>query len=328
MKIAYHLPKGIFSNADFESLGWSSEKIFKKTGITERHICAPDEFALDLAQHACTRLFEENGIQPADVDFLLYCTQSPDFIIPNNASILQDRIGLRESVGAMDINLGCSGFVYGLSLAKGLLSTGQSKSVLLVTAETYSKYINEKDRANRVIFGDGAAATWLDLNDAKKIGEFVFGTDGRGAENLCVRTSGLRFPRTPQSARESVDRSGNVRSEDNLFMNGPEIFSFTIERVPAAVKELLEKSRLKFDEIDLFVFHQANAYMLEALRERIGIEQERFFVHLEKVGNTVSSTIPIALCEAYRIKRIKPNQRVMLVAFGVGYSWAATILNT
>ena len=327
MKIAYYLPEAVFSNSEFEALGWPAEKIFKKTGIKNRHVTGENEFALDLAVKACERLFKEAAVDKPEVDFLLYCTQSPDYLIPTNACILHEKLGLKKSAGALDINLGCSGFLYGLSLAKGLLLSGQARSVLLVTADTYTKYINKKDKTNRVIFGDAAAATYLDKADALKIGDFVFGTDGSGAENLCVKTGGLRHRKTELTALEKKDKSGNVRSEDNLFMDGPEILSFTLVSVPKAVQEILTRAGLRLEDIDYFLFHQANAFILESLREKLGIPPEKFPIDMEDIGNTVSCTIPILLNHLHRDKKIKPGQRILLAAFGVGYSWIATLLN-
>lgn len=327
MKIASYLPKKCFENSAFAALGWSEEKIFAKTGILSRHIASETEFALDLAEKAALNLFENFKIKKEEIDYLLYCTQSPDYLIPTNACILQDRLKLSESIGALDFNLGCSGFVYGLSLAKGLLETGQARSVLLVTAETYSKYIHPEDKSSRVIFGDGAAATLLTQEDARKLGPFVFGTQGAGAKNLCVKTGGLRHPRTALTARSSKNRAGNMRSEDNLYMNGAEIFSFTLSTVPGAVEELLKRSKLSAEEIDHFIFHQANAYMLEALREKMGLPKEKFPIYLEKIGNTVSSTIPILLEHMTATGKFRANQRLVLCAFGVGYSWIATLWN-
>jgi 3-oxoacyl-[acyl-carrier-protein] synthase-3 len=227
--------------------------------------------------------------------------------------------------------LGCSGFVYGLGLAKGLVETAQAKNVLLVTAETYSKHIHENDRSVRTIFGDGAAATLIqrvyidDETSDEPIGRFIYGTDGRGAKNLIVPVGGMR-QRISSNGDAQVDEFGNERLSSNLYMNGGEIFSFTLRAVPAAVDRLLETMRLRLDDIDLIVFHQANRYMLDHLRKKLKIPEEKFVVDMEHVGNTVSSTIPIALHNAAESGRLKVGQRVMIVGFGVGYSWAATVI--
>jgi len=328
MKISYHLPESILDNNEFAQYGWPADKIFEKTGIRQRHIAGPNEFALDLAYAAGTTLFQEYDIDPRSVDYLLYCTQSPDFIVPNNSSILQERLGLRTDTGAIDLNQGCTGFLYGLSLAKGLLVSNQARNILLVTADTWSKYIHEKDKSTRSIFGDGAAATYITDQDPLRIGDFVFGTNGSGAHDLMVKTSGLRYRRGTIPTREIVDASGNTRTDDTLFMNGPDVFTFTISHVPKMIQMVLQKADITMQDIDHFVFHQANGYMLEHLRKKIAIPPEKFHLYLEDIGNTVSSTIPIVLKNLYRNNVILEGQKILLAGFGVGYSWIATIIST
>ena len=327
MKISYYLPDIVIDNETLSAQGFEADKIQAKTGISVRRICAEDQFALDLAEGACRKLFDEHGITQDDVQYLIYCTQSPDYILPNNSCILQDRLGLPKTIGATDITQGCSGFIYGLSLAKGILTSDQAESVLVVTAETYSKYMHEDDRVSRTIFGDGAAATFLTRKDADNMGPFVFGTDGSGAQCLWVKNSGLRHRSEICTATVSFDKTGNPIGDNYLFMNGPDIFSFTIKTVPAAIDSLLKKAGLGLDDIDLFVFHQANQFMLEHLRDKVGIPKEKFYLCLKDVGNTVSSTIPIALEHAGREGLLmQKGAKVMLVGFGIGFSWGATIL--
>lgn len=327
--IEFYLPEEVLSTEQLAAQfpEWSAEKIDAKTGIVERRIAAPDECASDLAVKAAERLFQSGGCAPGDVDYLLLCTQSPDYFLPTTACILQDRLGIPTKSGALDFNLGCSGFVYGLGMAQGLIATGQASNVLLITAETYSKYIHAKDKSVRTIFGDAAAATLVAAAESEpSIGPFIYGTDGRGAQNLIVKTGASRAARTAESAKPSEDQSGNIRSADDLFMDGGEIFTFTIAEIPAAVEALLAKSGRAMDDINLFVFHQANKYMLEHLRKKLKVPAERFFVGMSHCGNTVSSTIPIALKQAAGSGRLKPGDLVMLVGFGVGYSWGATLV--
>lgn len=327
--IEYHLPSNRLTNEDLSAIygAWSPEKIESKTGIVERRISDADECSSDLAEIACRKLFDSGACKPEDIDFLLLCTQSPDFFLPTTACILQNRLGLPVTAGALDFNLGCSGFVYGLGLAKGLIETGQAHRVLLVTAETYSKFIHPGDRSVRSIFGDGAAATLVVASDGStpSIGPFIYGTDGSGARNLIVPVGGMRKKKVTGDTR-TVDEFGNERTAENLYMNGAEVFTFTLRAVPEAVRQLLERSRKKLDEFDLVVFHQANHYMLEHLRKRIEIPTERFYVALRKYGNTVSATIPIALKDAVDHGVLTSGMTVMLVGFGVGYSWAATVV--
>jgi len=326
--IAYHLPE---QELDNEGLAvafpdWSTDKIQEKTGIRSRHLAGPDECASDLGVAACRKLFGSGLCQPEDIDFLLFCTQSPDHLLPTTACIMQDRLGLPTHAGALDFNLGCSGFIYGLGLAKGLVETGQASKVLLVTAETYSKHLHPGDRSVRTLFGDAAAATLITAGDTGGVGPFVYGTDGRGAKNLIIPTGGLRTPRTPETGKLETDAQGNTRTVDNLFMDGPEIFTFTLKSVPVLVAATLAKAGLTMEDVDFFVFHQANLYMLESLRRKTRIPKEKFLLSFESCGNTVSSTIPIVLKDKVEEGIIRPGHRLMLVGFGVGYSWGATMV--
>lgn len=325
---AYALPLGKLTNEglsrDFPE--WTPEKIAAKTGITERGIAGEDEFSSTLAIRAAQKLFGELEVNAEIVDYLIMCTQSPDFYLPTTASLVHHSLGMRKDSGATDINLGCSGFVYGLSLAKGLIESGQVESVLIVTADTYSKFLNPEDRGVRTIFGDGASATLIESGAAKPALEaFEFGSDGSGAGNLIVPNGGLRsgeiFAPSSSTAERGLELSGY-----DLYMDGPAIFSFTLDVVPETVDRVLCKAGLTLEQIDLFVFHQANRFMLDHLREKLGVPDEKFFVDLATKGNTVSSTIPIALNEAASQGALLPGMTVMVVGFGVGYSWAGGIV--
>jgi 3-oxoacyl-[acyl-carrier-protein] synthase-3 len=322
--ISYYLPDKILSNEliNQEFPEWGIEKISAKTGINSRHISTANEFASDMAFSAAEKLFHEHNIDRSKIDFLLLCTQSPDYFLPTTACVLQDKLKLNTTVGALDFNLGCSGYVYGLGLTKGLIASGLAKNVLLITSETYSKFIHPKDKSNKTIFGDAAAATLISADEGMfEIGEFIFGTDGSGAENLIVKNGGLRFP--VQNNEDIIDEFGNVRNDNNLFMNGSEIFNFTSDSVPVLTNAILEKIKLNIEDIDLFIFHQANKYMLNHLRKKIGIPEEKFFISMENCGNTVSSTIPIALYDSIKQGKFKTVKNCIIEGFGVGYSWAA-----
>lgn len=327
--VSYYLPNRVLSNdiLNEQFPEWSVDKISSKTGIYKRHIAAVDEFSSDMAAKACEALFLEFDIDRKSIQFILLCTQSPDYFLPTTACLLQNQLGIPTNAGALDFNLGCSGFVYGLGLAKGLIDSGLVDNVLLVTSETYSKFIHPRDKSNLTIFGDAAAAAFITKDDGIcSLENFVFGTDGRGGENLIVKAGGIRFPKGIIKHEEIIDEFSNVHSDENLYMNGTEIFNFTLESVPVLIKSVLEKGNLKLDEIDFHIFHQANRYMLNHLRKKIGIEESKFLVFLENCGNTVSSTIPIALSEAIKAKTIVTKQKVLLAGFGVGYSWAGCTL--
>lgn len=325
--VDYFLPEAVLSNEDLEAQfpEWSVDKIASKTGIHQRHISGPDEFSSDLATAAGRALFASKGIDPASIEYLIVCTQSPDYFLPSTACIVQERLDLPTTAGATDITLGCSGYIYALGLAKGLIESGQVSNVLIITADTYTKFINPLDKSVRTIFGDGAAATLVtDDGDAESLDGITYGTNGAGAKSLIVPHGGLRAgeglqPKSDVAAR-SLDASGY-----DLYMDGPDIFNFTLEVVPPSVEAILGKAGLTGDDIDLYVFHQANAFMLDHLRKKLGVPTEKFFVALADFGNTVSSTIPIALTEAERQGALTPGMRVMLLGFGVGLSWGGLV---
>ncbi len=323
--IGYYLPPTVLTNEQLveEFPEWTVEKIASKIGVNQRHVTTKDETALDLAEQAALKLFTEQGVAREDIDFVLLCTQSPDYFLPSSACILQKRLGLSTQCGAFDFNLGCSGYVYGLSIAKGLIAGGIAKNVLLCTAETYTKHLHPRDKGNRTIFGDAATATLVSTDGFAEIGNFSLGTDGTGAENLIVKTGGLR---TPEAVNDlTFDESGNPQSSDYLYMNGGSIFNFTADAVPPLVNDVLAKNNLQESDINLYVFHQANKYMINYLRKLLDIDKDRFFVFMSETGNTVSSTIPIALCEAKKQDVLHGN--ILLAGFGVGYSWGGVMIN-
>lgn len=322
--ISYYLPEKVVTNEQLieEFPEWSVDKIAKKVGINERHIAADDETAGDMAYKAAEKLLQENGIKRDSIDFVLLCTQSPDYFLPSTSCIIQSRLGLPTKCGAFDFNLGCSGYEYGLAVAKGLIVSGVAKNVLLLTAETYNKHIHPKDKGNRTIFGDGASASLISSNGFAKIGEFVLGSDGSGYDRLIHKTGAMRHCQPLNDFHE--DENGTPLSSDHLYMDGKAIFDFTSDIVPPMIEETLAKHQLTMEDVDLFVFHQANRYMINYLRKLMEIDKDKFYVFMETVGNTVSSTIPIALCEAMKEGKLHGN--VVLAGFGVGLSYGATLL--
>ena len=324
-KIEHYLPKKILSNNDLEKEfpGLNINKIEKKIGIKERHIVKEDETALDLALIAGKKILE--NYDKDKIDFLLFCTQSPEYYLPSGACILQDKLGLNKNIGAFDYNLGCSGFVYGLALAKSLITSKIATNILLITSETYTKHIHPRDKGNRTIFGDAAAATIIEKSEEEQIGEFVLGTDGSGYKNLIVPNGGLRNIYNP-NAKEIDEGSGSIRTDNNLYMNGPEIFNFTIKVIPKLVLQVLEKNKINLEDLDFVIFHQANKYLIEYLRKKINIPKDKYYLNLLHTGNTISATIPIAIKDCLDNDIIKKGDRILIVGFGVGYSWGGTII--
>ena len=301
--IEYALPEKILTNDELalDFPDWPADKIYSKTGIKQRHIVKENETASDLAYLASLKILTNH--EADKIDYIIYCTQSPDQALPTTACVLQERLKLLTTCGALDINLGCSGYIYGLGLAKGLIDSDQANTVLLLNADTYTKYMNKNDKNVRVIFGDAGTATLIGKCGYFKLGKtFVYGTDGKGKNNLIVPNNGC------------------------LFMNGPEIYSFTMQTVPPMIQSTLDRASLTMDDIDLFIFHQANLFMMKRLQEKLSIPDEKFVVDFEDIGNTVSCTIPIALKRTMTKTLLKIGSKIMLVGFGVGYSWGATII--
>lgn len=326
--ISYYLPESVCTNDELASIypEWSSAKILNKTGIDTRHV-AKEECVSDMAVNAAEKLFSEVGIDRQKVDFLMICTQSPDYFLPTTACLVQDRLQLPTTCGALDFNLGCSGYVYGLAMAKGLIAGGVADNIVLVTADLYTRHIHPLDKSSRTIFGDAGTATLIQKSEKEHLGAPVLGTDGKGAKNLIIPAGGMRLPQSPETAVEETDDSGSTRSKNNLYMNGPEIFNFTIQRIPPMVSDILEKNNITLEDLDLVVFHQANKFILDYLRNKLGIPKEKFFEYLKEVGNTISSTIPIALVEAEKEGRLKKGMKVLLASFGVGYSWGSIVVD-
>ncbi len=324
--ISYYLPEQTLCNNEINKNfpEWNADKISKKTGIKNRHIAANDEFASDMAIKAANKLFSTYNIDKDKIELLIYCTQSPDYFLPTTSCIMQNKLGLKTSIGAFDFNLGCSGYVYGLSMAKSFIASGMLDNVLFLTSNTYSKFINPKDKSNKTIFGDAATASLISSNKGIwRIDNFVLGTDGRGAENLIVKNNGIR--NKIAKGFDIFNESGEfTKNDDNIFMNGGEIFNFTSKAVPSLINSLLVKNNLTLDKIDAFVFHQANKFMLEYIRRKIKIQPNKFIYYLEQVGNTVSNTIPIALKEKCEQR---DYQKIVLAGFGVGYSWGGCVLS-
>ena len=327
--IASYLPERAVTNDELaaEFADWDPQTAYAKTGVRSRRVVAPGECASDLAYQAAEKLLASADIGREAIDYLILCTQSPDYFLPTTACLLQHRLHLRTEVGAIDVNQGCSGFVYGLGLACGLIESGQARNVLLLTADTYTRFLNARDRSVRTVFGDGAAAVLVAPADGERrlIGPFVYGTDGTGAGNLIVPAGGLRTPRDAATEVERQDAYGNVRAASNLYMNGAEIMRFALLRVPDLVRRLAESTG-DDGEVDFYIFHQASKLLLDQLRMRLKIPAPKFYAEISDVGNTVSATIPIALERALVSGQIRCGSRVLVAGFGVGYSWAGTIV--
>lgn len=321
--LTYYLPEGIVTNEQLEAELGGVETVSKMAGVDSRRKASENETASDMAVKAAKKLFKEKGITPDEIDFLLYCTQSPDYFMPSTSCVIQDRLGIPTTAGAIGYDLGCSGYVYGLAIANSFVESGLAKNVLLLTADTISKYLHPQDK-NRLLFGDAASATLVSTTGIASIGSFEKGTDGKGFEHIIIRNGGNRHREL--TSKSYTDGNGNIHYEDYFDMDGEAVFNFTVERIPSLIEDCLKKNNLQKEDVGYYVFHQANRYMLNTLRKINKLPKDSFFVDLSDTGNTTSSTVPIGLVKSIQAGNIHKNMNVMVAGFGVGLSWAATIL--
>lgn len=302
-------------------------KVLSGAGIRNRRVAPPGVCGSDLAFNAATRLLSKHSINPQSIDLLIFCTQSPDYWMPTTACVLHDRLQLKRQCAAFDINLGCSQYIYALSVAHSMLLAGLASRALVLTGDTLSHALHPKDRAVVPLMGDAGSATLLgEATEGSGFLGFELGTDGSGSKYLMIPAGGARQPCTPETAIETTDAEGNVRSQQNLYMNGVAIFHFAISTVPKTVEALLAKLSLNMNDIDLFLFHQANKYMIEYLLKKMRIPSEKTHFYLEDVGNTSGSTLPLLLADACRAGKVMPGGNILAIGFGVGLSWAATVI--
>ncbi len=326
--IAYKTGDCKLSNAELsERFGVGvMRKIADMSGILERRIAARGECASDLAVEAA-RLLENRGLSSlSDIDLLLFATQTPDYIMPTTACILQERLGLKESCAAFDINLGCSQFPYALATAAAWLNSSLAKKALVITADTPSRLINPLDKSAVSLFGDAAAATVVEKSPDDSIADFEFGTNGKGFDSLICPASGMRNPPTRADYVESVDENGNLRSNANMKIDGFKIFAFAYKTVPLAVENILRRNRLGVADVDLFVFHQAGEMMVSSASKRLKIPPAKIYYKMHDIGNCGGASVPIALADAALNGRLKAGMKVVVCAFGVGLSWGAALI--
>lgn len=328
-QIEYYLPKNQIRNKDLLKINpdWDIESLKKKTGVASRFYTDKNETALDIALKACEIFFKKNRLVKTKIDGLIFCTQSNDYVMPPNSSILHGMLNLSEEVLAFDFNLACSGFVYGLAIANGLIKTRVATNILLINADTYSKYVNNSDRSTKFLFGDAAAVTYLTKSsDNKGLIDILCSTSGINYDKFIIPAGGLRKPKSKDTKLESKDRSGNIRNQEEIHMDGLGIFSFVNSKIPKQVIKILNKNKYEIKDIDLFIFHQASKIAIESLTKILKIDPEKVYINIHRVGNTISASIPIALKDAQQENKIKDGDKILCAGFGVGLSWGACIL--
>lgn len=325
---AYYLPHNLYSNENYaHDFGLASaEQLFKSTGISKRFYADKDEVSSDIALLAARKLISDHQIDVQQIDYLIFCTQSTDYLTPSTACLLHKKLSLSAACGALDINQGCTGFLYSLSLAKALIESKQAQKVLILTAETISKYLYRKDKATKALFGDGAAACLVSKSEHAGIGNFIFGTDGSGFNIMNIQRGGARHRFDGAHNPIYTDKYGYEADENCFYMDGAGVLGFSLQTVPKLFNDCLQINEMKQNDIDLFIFHQANNFILEKLQNKLNIESDKYFRFVENCGNTVSSTLPICISEARQQAKIKNGMNVMLLAFGVGLSWCGTVV--
>ena len=303
---------------------FTKEDIYKKTQINKRYNLPKNSLVSDFATLAGDVFFKKHNVDKFEIDYFIFCTESPDYTAPATSCIIQYKLGLRQDVGTMDLSFGCSGYTYGLLYAKALIESKLATKVLFITADMPTLALSEEQSDYNFLFSDGASVSVIsDEEVGFEIGDFVNGTDGGGEKNLRIQSSGYHAPK-------NINWYTNSKTKNLLNgiveMEGEELFRFAIQKVPVLVRDILNKNQCDIEDIDLFVFHQASSLILKSLKRKLKIPDEKFIININEFGNTVSASIPIALEQARQNKLISPKMKIMLVGFGVGYSWSGTVI--
>ena len=312
------VPEKVLTNADLEKLvDTSDEWITSRTGIKERHIVSQNESTSTMAIAAARQALERANVSPWQVDLVICCTATPDYLFPSTACLIQHEIGA-ENAGAFDLEAACSGFIYGISVGSQFIKTGDYNTILVVAAEALSRFIDWTDRATCVLFGDGAGAVVLEASESRNgLLSFVLGSHGVGEDLIKLPAGGARKPATPDT----------IESRDHFIkMNGQEVYRFAVRIMGDSAVEALEKAGLSNEDISLFIPHQANLRIISSIADRLHLDPDKIFIDIDKYGNTSAASIPIALCEAVEAGRVKPGDNILFVAFGAGLTSAAAIV--
>ena len=304
------------------------ERLKKTIGLSKRRVVDAQTTAADLCEKAARRLIQEAGVHLQQIDAMICVTQTADYLQPCNAAVIHGRLGLSKNCAALDVNLGCSGYVYGHWLAHSLVASGGCERILLLAGDTISRLVNAKDRSVAPLFGDGGSATLIERTAGGPSAYFSLKTDGGGYDKLIVPAGGARHPQSVETAEVIEDEEGNFRSSENLFIDGAEIFNFSITEEPKSVKELLEYAEIDTDAVDHFVFHQANRYILSNIAKRLKLDLAKVPMQtVERYGNQSSASIPTAICgELATAIADRSSTRLLLSGFGVGLSWASALV--
>lgn len=328
--MTYCLPTHVVDNAELANRFGDKAiaSIVKMAGVQERRTVVEGQTASDLAYCAATRLMEARGIQASEIDLLIFVSQTPDYQLPATACVMHQRLGLAETCACFDLTLGCSAFPYAASVASSMVECGRFKKALVMNAEAISTLIHPQDRGLIPLHGDAAVVSLIEpCPQQEGFLWFELGTDGTGHSHLMVPASGARVPRSEGTRQEITDESGIVRTQEHLYMNGPAVFHFSLHKVPDAIKAALDKHQMSIEDFDLVLLHQANRTMVDMIYKALKVPAEKRFYFMEKVGNTSGASSPMLMAEAWRQGILKPGQKVLLAAFGVGLSWGVMALH-
>jgi 3-oxoacyl-[acyl-carrier-protein] synthase-3 len=316
--VAYSVPQNILTNKDLEKMvDTSDEWITERTGIKERRIAGSGEATSDMSIDAGVKALHRAGLKAQDIDLVIVCTLSPDTLFPSTACIVQDKIGA-VNAGAFDLSAGCSGFVYGISVACQMVGAGAYKKILVIGAETLSRFLNWKDRNTCVIFADGAGAAVVgEVPDGYGYINSVLGSDGSGGKFITMPAGGTRMPATAETV------ANNLHS---IHMDGSEVFKFASRIVPKVALDVLKDTGVAVGDIDIVIPHQANVRIIKSAAKRLGLPVEKFYVNIERYGNTSAASVGIALAEAWENGRLRKGDDVLLIGFGSGLTWAGCII--
>ncbi|MDZ4042097.1 MAG: ketoacyl-ACP synthase III [Eubacteriales bacterium] len=321
------VPKIVRGSNEFQTV-FSEEqiaKVQKMTGVKNRHIAGDGVCTSDLCVVAASELLVQLGWPPESINGLIFVSQTPDHKLPATSCLIQERLGLPNECAAFDVNLGCSGYVYGLWLASSLIAARSVNRLLLLVGDTITKIVSPRDRGTALLFGDAGSATAVEFSRGASKKHFVLGTDGSGGPNLIIPAGGCRCSSSPETIEKIVMEDGVTRSLEDLYMNGSEVLSFTLQRVAPLVSRLFKNAGCEFSEADYFVFHQANLFILRQIANKLRLDPQQVPINLDRFGNTSSASIPLVLATELEKDLSEKERKIALVGFGVGYSWAAAL---
>ncbi|MCE5306267.1 MAG: ketoacyl-ACP synthase III [Acidobacteriales bacterium] len=327
--LAAVLPAGVVDNEEIARRFGEREtaSAIKMSGVRERRVTNSGQCASDLALTAAERLIQSTGFDRSLIDLLIFVSQTPDYKIPTTASVLHGKLGLRECCATFDVNQACSAYPYSLSIAHSMISSGVSNYALVLNGDTLTKLIHPRDRSLAVLHGDAAAATIVGpCAEGYGLEGFVLGTAGSGAKHLLVPAGGSRLPCGPETRDEQTDESGCVHTDENLVMDGPAVFHFSVYKVPEAIRGALSELGLTIDDIDTVILHQANKTMMDLIYRTLRVPPEKRFYCIEQMGNSSGPSTPVALAEAWRQGKVRPGSRTLMCSFGAGLTWGVAVI--